>query len=287
MVFRIHFNSRPSARGDTAEAERNDVETISIHAPPRGATLTAEYNPIENYISIHAPPRGATTQAHSQSAAWLFQFTPLREGRRTKRQSPSARAYFNSRPSARGDVHQRGNSVVEVISIHAPPRGATQPICRRTRKGYISIHAPPRGATRLTNRLHPQKHHFNSRPSARGDPSASMLRVLGVQFQFTPLREGRRICLDIACNTRRISIHAPPRGATPTRTATRPLFKISIHAPPRGATQACRQPQTHSIISIHAPPRGATNHDNQHHRPQAISIHAPPRGATGSLSPVR
>ena len=56
-----YFNSRPSARGDT---------------------LTAEYNPIENYISIHAPPRGATQALQNQITAHTFQFTPLREGRR-------------------------------------------------------------------------------------------------------------------------------------------------------------------------------------------------------------
>ena len=35
----VHFNSRPSARGDKAavDAEKKALE-ISIHAPPRGAT---------------------------------------------------------------------------------------------------------------------------------------------------------------------------------------------------------------------------------------------------------
>ena len=33
-------------------------------------------------------------------------------------------------------------------------------------------------------------------------------------FQFTPLREGRRAANKRACIQRRISIHAPPRGAT-------------------------------------------------------------------------
>ena len=33
-----HFNSRPSARGDSIYAIRAMLGTISIHAPPRGAT---------------------------------------------------------------------------------------------------------------------------------------------------------------------------------------------------------------------------------------------------------
>ena len=78
------------------------------------------------------------------------QFTPLREGRRPcPHQHCSRSCYFNSRPSARGDKAQtslyrsstnfnsrpsaRGDSRatgkpdVLLISIHAPPRGATCP----------------------------------------------------------------------------------------------------------------------------------------------------------------
>ena len=60
IIRPFNFNSRPSARGDKIAKGNVLAYQISIHAPPRGATLTAEYNPIENYISIHAPPRGAT-----------------------------------------------------------------------------------------------------------------------------------------------------------------------------------------------------------------------------------
>ena len=145
-------------------------------------------------ISIHAPPRGATASCDLQSKErTLFQFTPLREGRRRgskniSRQSyfnsrPSARGdwmiatmlfasdvYFNSRPSARGDeemqrVRQKAN-----ISIHAPPRGATVRATQDAIRRLISIHAPPRGATNRAER----------RRAARDI------------FQFTPLREGRR-----------------------------------------------------------------------------------------------
>ena len=99
---------------------------------------------------------------------------------------------FNSRPSARGDRLLLASACVDCISIHAPPRGATQqrraqknqPKFQFTplregrrrdggevlRRGAISIHAPPRGATRrYVRRLEVQ-----------------------YQFQFTPLREGRR-----------------------------------------------------------------------------------------------
>ena len=57
----------------------------------------------------------------------IFQFTPLREGRlKVARPGERARPHFNSRPSARGDVVQDNIVGVICISIHAPPRGATE-----------------------------------------------------------------------------------------------------------------------------------------------------------------
>ena len=123
-------------------------EGISIHAPPRGATGIAESEPRRLAISIHAPPRGATNWDGTSDLAIAFQFTPLREGRpdgydcrriadgfqftplREGRHGERVRfaawRYFNSRPSARGDGAD-GSIIIDtgLISIHAPPRGAT------------------------------------------------------------------------------------------------------------------------------------------------------------------
>ena len=55
-------------------------------------------------------------------------------------------------------------------------------------------------------------------------------------FQFTPLREGRRFQIKKGITPGKISIHAPPRGATISPNHTSQRFVISIHAPPRGAT---------------------------------------------------
>ena len=189
----LYFNSRPSARGD----------------------VVAQHVRRQIIISIHAPPRGATCITASSNSSSAFQFTPLREGRLCRGVRAPRPCHFNSRPSARGDRNGRYTAATVVISIHAPPRGATimrgsstrLPLFQFTplREGRhagvvvlgqrrdISIHAPPRGATLL--RAHQ--------------------RLDGL-----------------------ISIHAPPRGATiPVRTGRRG-FAISIHAPPRGATRA-------------------------------------------------
>ena len=63
-----------------------DFCRISIHAPPRGATPPRACHVVRHTISIHAPPRGATLS--SVSAANIL-------------------AHFNSRPSARGDIHEK------------------------------------------------------------------------------------------------------------------------------------------------------------------------------------
>ncbi len=55
---------------------------ISIHAPPRGATVELSAITGLPYISIHAPPRGATIHPRHVLDPEQFQFTPLREGRR-------------------------------------------------------------------------------------------------------------------------------------------------------------------------------------------------------------
>ena len=122
-----------------------------------------------------------------------FQFTPLREGRPSRRTRQECRLCdFNSRPSARGDSKK----------------------CDLALDIYISIHAPPRGATTCSPRIRWKQSNFNSRPSARGDECLTsscpspMISIHApprgatlpdgasttsfVAFQFTPLREGRQ-----------------------------------------------------------------------------------------------
>ena len=146
--------------------------SISIHAPPRGATPAsrskrrrADFNSRpsargdprrnqqhrqERAISIHAPPRGATFSLVHCSSPHVFQFTPLREGRRLYRKGNCYFDDFNSRPSARGDLIMVPSLNAPMISIHAPPRGATDCCPKIQAIVVISIHAPPRGATTRT-----------------------------------------------------------------------------------------------------------------------------------------
>ena len=262
-IWTRNFNSRPSARGDVYQPGYFlENAEISIHAPPRGATYRqGRRSPSARPISIHAPPRGATNQG-------LRAFLCL--------------LYFNSRPSARGDpCHPTHGSGRMHISIHAPPRGATwasmsgcsrsgyfnsRPSARGDRKNdaagragtyfnsrpsargdaaihqqgkfaglRISIHAPPRGATRGTDKAGRISENFNSRPSARGDRHRAGQSGEPTHFNSRPSARGDANMYS-GDDTVIISIHAPPRGATPRADFTLQQICISIHAPPRGAT---------------------------------------------------
>ncbi len=78
-----------------------------------------------------------------------------------------------------------------MISIHAPPRGATEQYCLREELEHISIHAPPRGATNFI------RHNLCEYDISIHAPPRGATH---------PAQAGS--CLEL------ISIHAPPRGAT-------------------------------------------------------------------------
>ena len=166
-----YFNSRPSARGDDCNPHGRGAGTVStITPPPRGApSAPSTMAGLSSYFNSRPSARG---DAHPHSCirtARIFQFTPLREGRRFRCSTSAATPYFNSRPSARGDPHP--HPIIHRRSLFQfTPLREGRP-CPVDRRGQI--------------------YNFNSRPSARGDSN-----------------EMRKL------QTNLISIHAPPRGAT-------------------------------------------------------------------------
>ena len=99
----IHFNSRPSARGDHAQPCMEGLFFISIHAPPRGATFQRCSVGDEWKISIHAPPRGATGINTPDDITKHFNSRPSARGDEVNIYGAVYHRHFNSRPSARGD----------------------------------------------------------------------------------------------------------------------------------------------------------------------------------------
>ena len=276
-----YFNSRPSARGDKSCPNRTATSSLFQFTPLReGRHPLHECNTEGIFISIHAPPRGATCEAAPQHRyLFLFQFTPLREGRRHEGIHEREPSHFNSRPSARGDNMDSGWDFTALISIHAPPRGATSAriaiYCRDIfqftplREGRLlrlgmngdefKFQFTPIREGRLPPLVRPCGiTNFNSRPSARGDGGIRAPRPGRLHFNSRPSARGdRRVCV-AACPCRGISIHAPPRGATDFAGTDFLRRFISIHAPPRGATLGIPTVPCIRLISIHAPPRGAT-----------------------------
>ena len=79
----------------------------------------------------------------------------------------------------------------ENISIHAPPRGATNHApCEAGKKRFQFT--PLREGRQGGEVVNALLIDFNSRPSARGDLLDFVNKLLHILFQFTPLREGRR-----------------------------------------------------------------------------------------------
>ena len=189
---------------------------ISIHAPPRGATLYYPPFGVIQLISIHAPPRGATsTDRNVANAVSISIHAPPRGATGALARRACAEPYFNSRPSARGDTHSSLHCVMPFYFNSRPSaRGDTVYLERRAINQLFQF-TPLREGRRKSGRCSWSYLYFNSRPSARGDN-----RCVKV---FT---------------TESISIHAPPRGATRTFNSICRNGDISIHAPPRGATES-------------------------------------------------
>ena len=298
---------------------------ISIHAPPRGATVHGQKGRTRRTISIHAPPRGATLfHVVTVRKQRDFNSRPSARGDATWRKSSCSRTYFNSRPSARGDdIDFAVADFSLVISIHAPPRGATTvtvspgsspifqftPLREGRRQGTHSTVArltfqftPLREGRRVLARVRPFPRDFNSRPSARGDqwrgagrrcnedfnsrPSArgdSNVRekygVSGV-FQFTPLREGRRARIR-SCVFLRGNFNSRPSARGDL--ALQGLLALALYFNSRPSARGDTPPRTDGTAYIFqfTPLReGRPGGDGKENR-DAISIHAPPRGATG------
>ena len=208
-----------------------------------------------------------------------FQFTPLREGRPADGAAPSAASIISIHAPPRGATC--GEITVyrhKSISIHAPPRGATVRKIKTIDDPDISIHAPPRGATFRQHLEHHRRIYFNSRPSARGDADAQSVQ-----------------------ESADISIHAPPRGATNLTVGSSTDYTFQFTPLREGrlptSSEIPASPYFNSRPSARGDPQiiqPATEQANFNSRPSArgdrsekfeanslyISIHAPPRGAT-------
>ena len=97
------------------------AQRISIHAPPRGATVSVRE--ASDMVIFQFPPlrEGRPGINTPDDITKLFQFPPLREGRLVSWLVYSATLYFNSRPSARGDSKRYAISANLLSNPHKLP----------------------------------------------------------------------------------------------------------------------------------------------------------------------
>ena len=122
-----HFNSRPSARGD-ASCTLQIVSLTRFQFTPLREGRLSRYtfdNDLPD-ISIHAPPRGATMLSEQQHPlSWHFNSRPSARGDGNMRNVLDIYTIsIHAPPRGATDVDMT-TARLYIISIHAPPRGAT------------------------------------------------------------------------------------------------------------------------------------------------------------------
>ena len=123
------------------------AESVSIHAPAWGATLSCLTTSFKKQVSIHAPAWGATTHL-----IWSQQgsgFNPrTRMGCDVQRSKAECRGTVSIHAPAWGATHQELFYAIRIgVSIHAPAWGATHSSPSLGTCTSVSIHAPAWGAT--------------------------------------------------------------------------------------------------------------------------------------------
>ena len=143
---------------------------------------------------------------------------------------------------------------------------------------FISIHAPPRGATWLTSTASTAGR-FQFTPLREGRRAGATATYQRDVFQFTPLREGRRGGGGVKKSDERISIHAPPRGATCCGGGNRDGVRFQF-TPLREGRRCIVHREGAGIVFQFTPLREGRLRFAPRIIQALISIHAPPRGAT-------
>ncbi len=190
------FNPRAHAgRDPQLKPMRRDFSQFQSTRPRGARPLLVGPDQQHGRVSIHAPTRGATIKAARKSVR---------------------AACFNPRAHA-------GRDAVHRLARHrhgwfqsTRPRGARRLLVDRVqRRAAVSIHAPTRGATGQSAPRPRQRSGFNPRAHAGRDRPG--LRRLRSSCCFNPrAHAGRDVGeRDDHRPARRVSIHAPTRGATP------------------------------------------------------------------------
>ena len=175
MKIGIYFNPRTREGCDKFDRSEYNGDTISIHAPAKGATsltymkiiLKPYFNPRTregcdisdstydqwSHISIHAPAKGATCIIKNKRRTAIFQSTHPRRVRQVPISTTGLVSYFNPRTREGCDEKFVKSSKDIMISIHAPAKGATLAIMEAMKADCLFQSTHPRRVRPFEKRL--------------------------------------------------------------------------------------------------------------------------------------
>ena len=145
--------------------------------PPRGGRPAAVIAPNLTNVFQSTPPRGGRRGLSTGMTPRppIFQSTPPRGGRRPDGTAIRSRStHFNPRPREGGDLRTGVALGQNLISIHAPARGAPPPSLDSFRIVNRFQSTPPRGGRPIPPKNTAHKTYFNPRPREGGDKMAQL-----------------------------------------------------------------------------------------------------------------
>ena len=230
------FNSRAREGRDASPSTWTPISFVSIHAPARGATVEAEMIGMVDRVSIHAPARGATRY--------------LRHGK--------DKVGVSIHAPARGATKSPLRMTVQGMFQFTRPRGARHATAKGTTAYDLFQFTRPRGARPGMQPWTGARHCFNSR-AREGRDTPEGVFFQSYRFQFTRPRGARLIRRGSTAATLTFQFTRPRGARLADFFDVQMVRRVSIHAPARGAT--CWRQFRHwgSGVSIHAPARGATS----------------------------
>ena len=163
---------------------------------------------------------------------------------------------FNPRPREGGDDGLKNRLIADVVSIHAPAKGATyvndafnrgQGFNPRPREGGDSIRSTANNAPVL----------FQSTPPRRGRQSVAILKQSNLKFQSTPPRRGRRMVDGFTDPIKCFNPRPREGGDRDQNERVARLFRFNPR-PREGGDSLLLAVYAHLLVSIHAPAKGAT-----------------------------
>ncbi len=190
-----NFNPRSRKGSDDIFTSQFAIATISIHAPAKGATLSAHPSYPRKPISIHAPAKGATGLHHQHACNMDISIHAPAKGATKDRKTKKTIIVISIHAPAKGATAiPLGMFKTTKISIHAPAKGATRHGDVIKGIKHISIHAPAKGATCLHRNIIIFLQPFQSTLPQRERPVQTYNELSALGFQSTLPQRERRFC---------------------------------------------------------------------------------------------